>query len=536
MSRSLFQGLVVGLFIFVLYRYRQQRRALIGLPPGPRPVPLLGNVRDLPPKGSLEYRHWLTHKDVYGPVSSVTVLGHTLIFMHSREAAREILEKNAHKSAGRPSLSWAVRMCGYDKLLPFLQNDETHVRGRKAIHQQINTPAAAARTSHVLHVEVRRFLKRVLDRPTELCSNHLWGLATAIILKLTYGYSVDSSRDDPLVELIEVESKNFTTIATPMAWLVDVIPALDYLPAGFPGAAFKETAKEWKALLEQAVDVPYEFVVEQRKRQSHRPSFVSGLLDEVHDKSTGGAQVDSEEENFIKWTAITLFGASADTTVATIEVFIAAMIKFPKVQEKAQEEIDRVIGSGRLPCLADRDKLPYLDALTKEVSRWAPVVPMGAAHLAQEDMSYDGHRIPTGAFLLPAVWWFCHDPEVYPSPDAFDPTRYLSPRNEPDPRLVTFGFGRRVCAGQNFAERTNFLSFAAMLSVFRISKAVDAQGNEIDIQFELNPGVVCHPKAHAYKIAPRSAAHAELIRSAEAEYPPEESDAVHLDLSKTAQD
>lgn len=321
-----------------------------------------------------------------------------------------------------------------------------------------------------------------------------------------------------------------------MAWLVDVIPALDYLPAGFPGTAFKSTAREWKALLEQAVDIPYEFVIEQRKRQSHRPSFVSGLLDEVLQNSTGGGQVDSEEENFIKWTAITLFGASADTTVATIEVFIAAMIKFPQVQEKAQEEIDRVIGSDRLPCLDDRDQLPYLDALTKEVSRWSPVVPMGAAHLAQEDMSYGGYRIPTGAFLLPAVWWFCHDPEVYPAPDVFDPTRYLSPRNEPDPRLVTFGFGRRVCAGQSFAEKTNFLSFAAMLSVFRISKAVDVQGNEIDIQLELNPGVVCHPKPYAYKITPRSAAHVELIRSAEAEYPPEQSDAVHLDFSRAAQD
>lgn len=175
MSRSLFQGLVVALFIFVLYRYRQQRRALIGLPPGPRPLPLLGNVRDLPPKGCQEYRHWLTHKNVYGPVSSITVLGRTLIIMHSREAAREILEKNAHKSAGRPSLSWAVKKCGYDKLLPFLQNNEAHVRGRKAIHRQINIPAAAARTSPVLNVEVRRFLKRVLDRPSDLCSIHVWG-------------------------------------------------------------------------------------------------------------------------------------------------------------------------------------------------------------------------------------------------------------------------------------------------------------------------------------------------------------------------
>jgi cytochrome P450 len=58
------------------------------------------------------------------------------------------------------------------------------------------------------------------------------------------------------------------------------------------------------------------------------------------------------------------------------------MILFPDVQQKAQAEIDEVIGSHRLPSLKDREKLPYIVALVKEVHRWRPIGPMGIYFLA----------------------------------------------------------------------------------------------------------------------------------------------------------
>ena len=53
------------------------------------------------------------------------------------------------------------------------------------------------------------------------------------------------------------------------------------------------------------------------------------------------------------------------------------MMCFPEAQEKAQKEIDRVIGNERLPTLSDIDDLPYVRALTWEVLRWRPVTPLG---------------------------------------------------------------------------------------------------------------------------------------------------------------
>ena len=58
------------------------------------------------------------------------------------------------------------------------------------------------------------------------------------------------------------------------------------------------------------------------------------------------------------------------------------MTLFPETQKKAQAEIDFVVGRERLPTLADRPKLPYVNAVVSEMMRWAPVVPMGKSNLS----------------------------------------------------------------------------------------------------------------------------------------------------------
>lgn len=58
--------------------------------------------------------------------------------------------------------------------------------------------------------------------------------------------------------------------------------------------------------------------------------------------------------------------------------FFLSMTLYPEVQKKAQEEIDAVIGNDALPLISDRERLPYVNALTLEVLRWHAVVPAGA--------------------------------------------------------------------------------------------------------------------------------------------------------------
>lgn len=85
--------------------------------------------------------------------------------------------------------------------------------------------------------------------------------------------------------------------------------------------------------------------------------------------------------------------------------FFLAMTAFPEVQKKAQEELDRVIGSGRLPVTADRDDLPYIMAVMKETHRWHPVAPMGLPHTSTAEDICQGYRIPKGAMLMPNTWY-----------------------------------------------------------------------------------------------------------------------------------
>ena len=81
------------------------------------------------------------------------------------------------------------------------------------------------------------------------------------------------------------------------------------------------------------------------------------------------------------------------------------MTLFPEVQRKAQDEIDRVVGNDRLPGFEDRDQLPYVDAIVKEVLRWHPIGPMGLPHTSTEDDTYEGYFIPKGALLMANIWF-----------------------------------------------------------------------------------------------------------------------------------
>lgn len=81
-----------------------------------------------------------------------------------------------------------------------------------------------------------------------------------------------------------------------------------------------------------------------------------------------------------------------------------AMMLYPEIQSKAREEIDRVVGSDRLPSLDDRAQLPYVEAIVKECLRWHPVTPTGVPHALTADYEYNGYTLPKGAMVIPSHW------------------------------------------------------------------------------------------------------------------------------------
>lgn len=220
----------IGLFLTavgILYGLKTtlfRKRISTPLPPGPKPKPIVGNIADLPPPGGHDCHHWLKHKELYGPISSVTVFGQTLIIVNDAQIAHELMEKRAASYSSRPRMVFAGEMVGSDKLIAMLPYSNRLRAYRKKIHAAIGTKSTAAQYNHLQGVEVRRFLLRVLEKPTDLIQ-HIRKEAGAIILKLTYGYTIEPYSDDPLVDLIEKAFGHLTLAVSPGAWLVDIIPA-----------------------------------------------------------------------------------------------------------------------------------------------------------------------------------------------------------------------------------------------------------------------------------------------------------------------
>ena len=80
------------------------------------------------------------------------------------------------------------------------------------------------------------------------------------------------------------------------------------------------------------------------------------------------------------------------------------MVLNPRVQRKAQMELDRVVGRDRLPTFADEPSLPYVNAVLKELLRWHTVAPIALPHRAVADDEYNGYHIPAGTIVSVNVW------------------------------------------------------------------------------------------------------------------------------------
>ncbi|KAG8158553.1 hypothetical protein KVR01_011675 [Diaporthe batatas] len=245
------------------------------------------------------------------------------------------------------------------------------------------------------------------------------------------------------------------------------------------------------------------------------PSFIRDMLeDKDHDRLT---------ERQIANNAAHGFGAAMDTSANTIMGFIKAMVLFPHVQEKAQEELERVIGNERLPTWDDRSSLHYIRGVVEETLRWAPSPISGAVpHSAREEDVYNGMKITKGSIVMMNIWSLNHN--RYSNPRDFDPLRQdpsltLTENNaisqDSARRLhFTFGAGRRVCPGFHVAQRNLFLAISRMLWAFNIERQRDVNGKETPIDRDaITPesGLIIRPADFKCIITPRDDVRKKLI-------------------------
>ncbi|KAL0952779.1 hypothetical protein HGRIS_007003 [Hohenbuehelia grisea] len=322
------------------------------------------------------------------------------------------------------------------------QNASTHMRygprfrKHRRFAQQTFNQQAIRHFRSLQHQELGILLNGMVDTP-EAFLQSIRRYAAATIMKITYGHDVKSS-DDLFVQLAEKAGTATIESGTPAATLVDFLPLMKYVPTWMPGAGFKRNALKCRELVQRMMDVPFQKVKQDMENGIASPSFTSALL-EPHIKA-GENTLSKEDENDIRGAAGTLYAAAEDTTVSVMHTFILAMLLHPAVFQKAQAEMDQVVGQERLPTFEDLDSLPYLSCVLKEVYRWNVPVPLGLPHRLMEDDVYQGNHIPQGSMVIANIWAMSRN---CASPDQFYPERYVEEPDLPDPRNMVFGFGRR---------------------------------------------------------------------------------------------
>ncbi|KAI0827413.1 cytochrome P450 [Trametes gibbosa] len=485
---------VLFLGIAVLRRHLLDRR---GLPPGPKPVPLFGNLFQLPQQEEwLQFASW---GRMYGDVVTMQIFNKPIILLNSAQAISDLLDARSGIYSSRPHLTLVNDLMGWGETVVMSPYNERLKSYRRLLRSGLS-PQVTREYWPLIEREIGRELGWLSENPSAYV-DHFRRAAGAMALKIAYGHQKEDDEFRVLVKDTEEAMRMFALAAAPGAYLVDTLPILRYVPVWFPGAEFQRMAHRTRQLIKTMVDKPFNMVKHQVDSGTGPRSFTADLLN--------GLPGERASDEDVKWASTALYLGQSDTTIAGLSTFLLCMIMFPAAQRKAQAEIDKVIGNDRLPNIDDRERLPYVGAVIKEFLRWRPIVPT-VPHAVTQDDIYLGYHIPKDTPIIGNIWAIMHDPARYPNPEEFRPERFLAPENAPDSAHFAFGFGRRACPGTAVAHAVLFCTVARILAVFNVSQPEGAK----EPKLRWSSGATSHPDPFDIAIEVRSPAAAALINRA----------------------
>ncbi|KAF9238503.1 cytochrome P450 [Melanogaster broomeanus] len=510
-------GFSLCLTVIVKAWRKHALRKGLPLPPGPKGLPFIGNVFDLDiAEPWLSYEQW---GKKYGDIIYSNLFGQDFVVINSVKLAHELVDQRAAIYSDRaPIPTTELFGMGFSTgLLP---------SGNKwRLHRQLFNIALSKQVipqyRTMLMEKTHLLLENMLNTPKDY-HMHVKTLSSSVIMSVTYGYEV-SPKNDPFVTKMEKFLDLFKTVLTPeRTALFGAFPFLAHIPSWLPGGRYKQRAVECRSVAFDILNDPINYVKKQMASGTARKSLVGDLFEK--------GDVKADEEN-VGAMAATAFIAGAETvsskflarhlihdrpfqTDSTILLFLLALVLDPNIQTKAQEEIDRVVGSERLPDFDDRPNMPYVEAIYLESLRWRPVLPLGVPHMTSTSDVYEGMYIPKGAMVITNLWAMGHDETHFPDSMAFKPERHLTSTGSlaNNNTGFAFGFGRRICPGKYLVEYSVWAAIVSVLATLHVAKAKNEFGEEIDVKAEFTTGVTSAPLPFACSITPRSPSAERLIR------------------------
>ncbi|TFK20516.1 cytochrome P450 [Coprinopsis marcescibilis] len=425
--------------------------------------------------------------------------GKGLLVLGTPEMANDLFEKKSLEFSDRPpnviqeivELNWAWGLLSYGA---------DWRNRRRMFHQHVGKPGLPQ--YHAMFYDERDKLLRDLRQTPEKFPYHLRMFLGKIIMRMSYGVDDDEWNKDLILES-EYLFKEFTEVTRPGRLLVSSLPFLKHLPGWFPGAGFQRKLAELTEISRRVLNSPFQKVLDDLSspERTTGPCMAASFIETLSTDATKQADARS--------VCAQAYLAGIDSTVTAATGLILALSKYPRVQQKGLEEIEAVVGTGRLPTLHDRDSLPYIQAMVRELTRWHVVTPLAVPHVSTVDTEYRGYFIPKGTMVFGNAWSYLYDPEVFPNPKEFTPERFFKD-GQLDTRLMekaamTFGFGRRVCPGRHMSDDLMFILITSLLCAFKLSPRKDDNG--IDIPLDLNiqaTSVIASPTPFECHIEPRS--------------------------------
>ncbi|KAK7434477.1 hypothetical protein VKT23_020160 [Stygiomarasmius scandens] len=455
--------------------FRSFRKAARKLPPAPSGHLLFGNAFQVPMRNPWEWFQDIS-RQLNSDVISLDMFGKPMIVVNSQVAADELFGRHSSNFSDRPTFPMLNDLMGFDWNIAFMKYGERW-KARRTIFRKTFQPPAIYSYKPNIERGARTLLKLFLESPEQFPKWIRYCIGITI-LSSTHGIDI-KMENDPFMEAAERSTEALSHVITPGAFLVDSIPWLKYVPEWFPGAGFKLKAKEWKKAATTAPRITFDFAKSEIAKGTAKPSVVSRYMMELEESGTWS----QKQEEVVRDAAGVMVFAGTESATSAISTLLLAMVLHPEKQKKAQEAIDAAIGIDRLPDFSDEGKIPYIEALCREVLRWRPVAPTGIPHYTSKPDEYNGYYIPANSLVIGNSWAILHDTAIYGlDADDFNPDRFIK-NGELNPEMPdvksTFGFGRRACAGQYMAELSLFMMAISILSVFDIKKPLDENGNEI---------------------------------------------------------
>nr|XP_034352078.1 cytochrome P450 2C12, female-specific-like isoform X2 [Arvicanthis niloticus] len=197
-------------------------------------------------------------------------------------------------------------------------------------------------------------------------------------------------------------------------------------------------------------------------------------------QENGNQQLNYTLEQLASFVTKLFFGGTEPLSL-TIRFALLLLIKHPHITDKVQEEINRVIGRHRSPCMQDRRHMPYTNAMVHEVQRFIGISPNNVIHEVICDTKFRKYIIPKGTRVIASLSSVLHDSKEFPNPEMFDPGHFLDGNGnfKKSDYFMPFSTGKRMCVGESLARMELFLFLTTILQNFNLKFLDDPKNIDI---------------------------------------------------------